>query len=109
MNKYTAVGLLAAAAEGKRVIVASPHDRAVRDAADEVYRVAPDLRWRRTNGDARVTLPSGGAILFLTPSRLRSHSADVVLVEDDLDRDRDLVGDLHEVISTSTCGEIVRY
>ena len=111
MNKYTAIGLLAAATEGKRIVVVSPHERAVRDAVDEVHQIAPDLHWRRTNGDERVTFPSAGMIRFLTRSRrnLRGLSVDVVLVEDERDIDRDFAGELHAVIKASPCGEIVRY
>jgi len=109
MNKYTAVGLLAAAVEGKQVLVLSPHGHALKDAVDEVHRVAPDLTWRRANGDARVTLTSGGSIAFITPAQVRSRSADIVLIEDDRDLRPDLLNELRAVIHTSTCGEIIRY
>ncbi|TFD09810.1 hypothetical protein E3T26_14375 [Cryobacterium sp. TMT1-21] len=109
MNKYTAVGLLAAAAEGKRIIVVSPHGSAVRDAVDEVHQLAPDLQWRRTNGATWVALPAGGSIRFLTRPQLRGQSADVVLVEDDRDLNVDVVRELHAVVKASPDGEIVRY
>jgi hypothetical protein len=109
MNKFTALGLLATAAEGKRIIVVSPHGSAVRDAVIEVHKLAPQLNWRRATGDSRVTLPSGGTIRFLTRSQLRGHGADVVLLEDDRDRSDELLHDLHAVIATSKHGEIVRY
>ncbi|TFD41740.1 hypothetical protein E3T37_03555 [Cryobacterium sp. TMT2-10] len=109
MNKYTAIGLLAAAADGARIIVVSPHGRAVTDAVDEVHQLVPDLQWRRANGDARVKLPSGGSVRFLTRPQLRGHSADVVLVEDDRDMGSDFVRELHQVVRASPAGEIVRY
>jgi tRNA(Met) C34 N-acetyltransferase TmcA len=108
VNKYTALGLLAAAAEGKRILVVSPHGHAVRDAVAEVHQLVPELKWRRANGDARVTLPSGGAIAFATPGQLRSRAADVVLVEDDRDISAELLHELRAVIATSKHGEIVR-
>lgn len=108
MNKYTALGLLAAAADGKRIIVVSPHGRAVTDAVDEVHQLVPDLQWRRANGDARVKLPSGGSVRFLTRPQLRGHSADAVLVEDDRGLDDDYVHELRTVIAASPHGEIVR-
>jgi hypothetical protein len=109
MNKYTAIGLLAAAAEGKRIIVVSPHGAAVRDAANEIHKIVPDLDWRRTNGDAQLRLASGGAILFRARHQLRGHNADIVLVEDDRDMDNEYLHELHAVIHTSKHGEIVRY
>ncbi|WP_104084236.1 hypothetical protein [Cryobacterium sp. Y11] len=113
MNKYTAIGLLSAAAEGKRIIVLSPHARARRDAFDEMRTSAPDLEWRLTNGDQRVTLPSGGSIRFLSDNRglrdrLRGTIADIVLVEDDY-AGRTHSDEVRAVIATSPHGEIIRY
>ena len=113
MNKYTAIGLLGAAAEGKRIIVLSPHDRAARDAVDEVRTIAPDLEWRSTAADQRVTLPGGGSIRFLSDNhglrdRLRGTSADIVLVEDDY-AGRSHSDEVRAVIATSPHGEIIRY
>lgn len=109
MNKYTAAGLLTAAVGGKRVLVVSPHGRAVQEAVRVVHDVVPDLTWRRANGDARVTLPSGGSIVFVTCSQLRGASADIVLVEDDRDLNAELLHELRRVIHGSEHGEIVRY
>ena len=114
MNKYTAIGLLGAAAEGKRIIVLSPHDRAARDAVEEVRALVSDLEWRLTAGDQRVTLPDGGSIRFLSDNhhlrnRLCGTSADIVLIEDDRDVTTELVNDLRAVTHTSQHGEIIRY
>jgi hypothetical protein len=109
VNKYTAIGLLAAAAEGKRIIVLSPHHRAVQDAVHEVHEVFPDLQWRRTNGDARVTVPSGGTIDFLTRRQLRGRTADVLLIEDDRDLDVDFIGEMRAVVGRAPDGVVVRY
>ena len=114
MNKYTAIGLLAATAEGKRIIVLSPRDRAARDAVDEVRAIAPDLHWQLTQGDYQVTLPSGGSIRFLSDNhnlsnRLRGTSADVVMIEDYMHLNTDMLNGLYAVIATSPHGEIVRY
>ena len=111
MNKYTAIGLLAAADEGKRVIVMSSHHRAVRDAVNEVHALVPDLQWNLANSNERVTLPSGGCIRFLSddPGRLRGLAADIVLLEDDRDLRHELLAALHIVIHSSKHGEIIRY
>ena len=114
MNKYTAIGLLGAAAEGKRIIVLSPHDQAARDAVDEVRALVPDIEWRLTSGDQRVTLPAGGSIRFLSDNqhlrnRLRGTSADIVLIEDERYVTNELINDLRAVTHTSPHGEIIRY
>jgi hypothetical protein len=108
VNKYTAVGLLAAAAEGKRILVVSPHGGAQRNAIDEVHRVMPEGAWLRAPGASRVTMPSGGTVSFVTPMQLRGCSADVVLVEDDRQL-FDILDDLRPVIHASEYGEIIRY
>lgn len=112
MNKYTAIGLLAAAAEGKRIIVLSPTPFSTSNASTDVHQVAPLLEWRRANGDDSVKLPSGGSIRFITQQQLfmRRYTADVVLVEDDRSlRDERLVDELRRAIHSSPDGEIVRY
>jgi hypothetical protein len=109
VNKYTAIGLLTEANVGRRIIIASTHQRAARDAAEVVHQVVPDLDWRRTNSHAELRLPSGGAILFLTRRQMRGHSADIVVVEDDHDLGHEYLHELRAVIHTSGHGEIVRY
>lgn len=114
MNKYTALGLLAAAAEGKRIIVVSASNVAVKAALDEVAAVADvwetGAKAAHAAGHGYVALPDGGDITFIKPSGLRGCSADVVLVEDSWNVDGPaLVDDLHATVRASGFGEIVRY
>ncbi|WP_165070232.1 hypothetical protein [Marisediminicola senii] len=112
MNKYTATGLLAAAATGKRVLVVSPHYRASQQAHAQVASQAEHIHTVRIVhllGERRIELGStDGVITFVTPTNVRGRSADEVLVDDEYAFAQDPRPVLLPVIATSPHGELVR-
>ena len=108
MNRYTANGLVADALLGKRVLIVSPHGRAVRDALEGLKRLGvEDAIFEHAGSVASMTLPSGGQVILTTPRDLRGRSADVVLIEDELGLDRQQLDSAYAVIAGSPCGEII--
>jgi hypothetical protein len=113
MNRYAALGLvLDAMHERKQIIVLSSIASMIRGAMDEVIRSLDDAdpdayRVRRAKGNESIEFMSGGRIRFQgARTSLRGHSADVVFLDADADREIRDLRDLHAVIHPH--GEIVR-
>ena len=109
MNKYTAAGLLAAAHEGKRIIVISHRQAEARDALEAFERLAPDgMLIIRANGDERIVCASGGEIRLCTRrTSFRSRTADIIFIEDREDVDHELTREVQHLIATNPHGEII--
>lgn len=91
MNKYAAVGILADAADGKRIIVVERDHRAVHEAV-RVFRGFVEenripARVRVANGAERIILGAGW-VRFTTPrsNGMRGLTADVVFIDNDAHR-----------------------
>lgn len=87
MNKFAALGLLEAAAQGKTVLVVEHTQGAAREALREFEPIAEEAsswvrRIRRANGGERIDMISGGRITFTSHrSSIRGMTADVVFID----------------------------
>lgn len=90
MNRFVAAGLLADAAEGKEIIIATADRRSCREAftlvEDAALRLAhrfPFARVLRSAGSERIFMCSGGWLRFVSGrNSLRGLTADIVYVDD---------------------------
>lgn len=114
MNRYAALGITLDAHEGKRIVVLVARAAAIRHAMDEVMRVLvdadpDDYQVRRAAGDERIQFISGGSIRFLSVgATTHGWTADVVFLDEDVDRmlNQDDWMNLRAV--TQPAGEIIR-
>lgn len=115
MNKYAAHGLVAAAHNGRRVIVVSATTRHAEQAMYDFMQPAEDAGAviARTNGARRIDFPTtGGQIYFASAQTTaeRGRSVDVVFLDGENlgAHEYDLIDRYRPCIGTSRVGEIVR-
>lgn len=111
MNRYTVQGLVADAAEGKRVVIVGS-GRVTNDMFHELKRVGGDSVEKAvaSNGRQRLYFKWGGEIRFALSERsLRGVAADIVFIPDvESGQDPDLVASAFAAVSTSQFGEVIR-
>lgn len=112
MNKYAARGLaLAAALDGRRILIVTHRHVELRAALDELAAFnMPGQEVRRANGAEHITYPSGGSIRFAT-SHGHAHrgiTADTVYLDGVEPHERGLIHELRACTMSSPTGEVVR-
>lgn len=109
MNKYAALGLAVEANDGKTVLVitgSAVHSEAARGWLERC-EIAPSRVCRR-NGEAEVTYPSGGRVVFRSKRQgIRGLHADVVFVDSDTELTLEQMRALRPHVA-ATGGVIVR-
>lgn len=111
MNRYAAAGIVADAKAGRRVLVLTVTERAMRDVVDGIRREEPVAQYARVNGRDTIRIDGAEPILIQPVlATVRGYSVDIIYL--DTDADRCLTLDdwrgLQTVLATSSVGEIVR-
>lgn len=99
--------LLEAAADGRRVAVVCVPGTRRNDTFARFAELAVDhaTAVRRANGNQRITFPSGGSVVFLSPRGIRGYSLDSVYV-DGLELTADLIEEIRPAVLTSRAPRI---
>lgn len=107
MNRYTAEGIIADAAQGKRVAFVG---RRAGDVFDALAAAAEPFSHKvyRAKGHQRIEFANGGRVtLHATGRSGRGFTADVVVLDESVKDDERVLGDVMPMLAPSN-GEVIR-